>query len=215
MANEFQAGKLILSQIGMFNEASILLCNKVEPALLGAIDECVEKFVKAEKWIAITKFAEENDCWLAPAQWNVGEKKTKLDPKAWFKIDCTIDKDNNYWAALFCNQPSEVEIGFMFSSDESIFGKRRAWNQYFGSINKSSIVDLKKEGFKIVDNDEGKKTFLLPIHLDAQTLAETWGNDGKFSDVDPCFKPVRVALEKLKAALPIFEAILKACPTKP
>ena len=46
------------------------------------------------------------------------------------------------------------------------------------------------------------------------SLAETWGNSGEFSAENPCFEPVKVALEKLKMAWPIFDGILKAWPVK-
>ena len=56
--------------------------------------------------------------------------------------------------------------------------------------------------------------FFVPIRLDAVSLAEIWGNDGEFSDVDPCFEPVKDALATLKTAWPIFDAILNAFPVK-
>ena len=216
MTNEFQAGKMILSQIGMFNEAVNLLVEGVEPALLGAVDECVEAFAKAEQWDGIFDLAgDDSECWLAPAQWNVGEDSDDFDPKAWFAIEAINDDNDDYWSALLCNQGSESgEAGFMFGVDEGTYGKMKAWNRSFSEIDEAAIAKLIILDFKIVEHKR-KKTFFLPIHLDAAMLAETWGNDGDFSDVDPCFDPVKVALEKVKTAWPIFDAILNACPVKP
>lgn len=214
MAEESQAGKLILSQIGMFNEAVILFVNVVEPALLGAVDDCVEAFAKAEQWDGLFDLADDSDCRLAPAQWNVGEESDDFDPKAWFAIDVIKDNDD-YWSALLCNQGSQGgEAGFMFGVDKGTFGKKREWNKLFSKIDAAMLTKLEKLGFKIVE-DEGCKTFFLPIHLDAAMLAETWGKDDEFSDADPCFEPVKAALETLKTAWPIFDVILNACPAKP
>lgn len=218
MANEFQAGKMILSQIGMFNEAAKLLEQDVETSVLGAIDECVEAFVKTEQWVGNFELAGDDDdstCWLAPAQWSVGEDHNDPDAKAWFALD-NIKDDTDCWTALFCNQGSAGgEAGFIFGADEGIYGKKMAWNKSFRQIDEASISALKKLGFKIVENDDGKQTFFLPIHLEAVALAETWGNDGEFSNVDPCFDPVKSALATLKTAWPIFDAILNAFPVKP
>ena len=212
MTNEFQAGKLILSQIGMFNEAVILHGTVVQPALLSAIEECVEKFAKAEQWVGLFDLADQKDCWLAPAQWNFGEKNSK----ARFQVEVIDDELDNSWCALLCNQASKGEAGFMFCVDGGTFGTQRAWNRSFSEIDEAAIADLKKLDFKIVDNPKNhKKTFFLPIHLDAVTLAETWGLYGKFSHVDPCFEPVKAALEKVKSALRSFDVILNSCPVKP
>lgn len=216
MADEFQAGKMILSQIGMFNEAVNLFGNVVEPAVLGAIDECIEAFATAEQWVGNFELAgEDSECWLAPAQWNVGADNSDLDPKAWFEIDC-VNGEDDYWTALLCNQGSAGgDAGLMFGADEGTFGKKMAWNKSFRLIEDALTGELKSLGFKLVDNADGKKTFFLPIVLDAVKLAETWGNDGEFSDVDPCLEPVKAALEKIKMAWPIFDAILNAWPVKP
>jgi hypothetical protein len=215
MTSEFQAGKLILSQIGMFNEATILLENVVQAAVLEAIDECVEEFVKAEQWIGNFELAGENiDCWLAPAQWNIGEKGSTPDSTAWFAMDTFNDSDD-YWTALFCNRGSAGgEAGFMFGADDGTFGKKMAWNKSFRLIAEATIAELKTHDFKVVDNSDGKRTFFLPIRLDSEKLAETWGNDGEFAESDECFEPIRTALEKLKLAWPIFDGILKAWPVK-
>jgi hypothetical protein len=215
MADEYQAGKMILSQISLFNEAANLFGNVVEPAMLHAIDECTEVFAKDEQWVGTFELGgDDDDCWLAPAQWNVGEDNTDLDRKAWFAIDNICD-DDDYWTALFCNQGrAGGEAGFMFGADEGTFGKKMAWNRSFSKIDQATTADLKKLGFKIVENNEGKKTFFLPVHLDAARLAEIWGTDGDFSAVDSCFEPVKIALEKIKTAWPIFDAILKNYPVK-
>lgn len=214
MANEFQAGKMILSQIGMFNEAVVHYEQELEPSVLGAIDDCVKAFAKNELWVGKFELAEEEVCWLAPAQWSVGIDHNAPDAKAWFALD-TVKNDHDFWIAVLCSQGSTGgEAGLIFGADEGIFGKQRVWNKLFSSIDELQIAELKSLGFKVVENADRKKTFFLPIRLDAVALAETWGNVGEFSDVDPCFEPVKAALATLKTAWPIFDAILNAFPVK-
>ncbi len=216
MADEFQAGKMILSDIGMFNEAVILFEEVVEPAVLGAVDVCVEAFAKDEQWVGGFGLAgDEEYCWLAPAQWNIGADSGEPDANMWFEVN-NINDNTDYWTALFCNQGrSGGESGFMFGAADAIFGKKMAWNKSFKQIDPIAKAELKKLGFKIVENADGKQTFFLPIHLDAAALADTWGNDGEFSCVDSCFQPIKVALEKLKLAQPLFDTVMNAFPIRP
>jgi hypothetical protein len=216
MTNEYQAGKIILSQIGMFNEAANLFGDVVQPAILQSIDKCIEDFASSEQWIGRFEFGEEDEFfWLAPNAWNVSDESDDPDADVWFQLESINDDEDDYWTALLCNQGSAGgEAGFMFYADNKKFGRQRAWNNIFNNIDENLVDDLKNLGFKIVDSESGKKTFFLPIHLDAMKLAETWGNDGEFSDDDPCFDPLKVALQKLKMALPTFDAILKNWPVR-
>lgn len=215
MADENQAGKMILSHINLFNEAVVMFSNVIEPAVKGAIDECVQAFAKEEKWDGQFELKDENEnCWLAPKQWDIAEKDDEPQSKAWFIIDA-IQRQGDYLTALFCSQGSASgEAGFMFNALEARFGKKTAWNKSFLQVDSSAMVELKRLGFKVVENSDGKKTFFLPISIDSEKLAETWGNDGEFAESDECFGPIKDALEKIKMAWPIFDAILNAWPVK-
>ncbi len=215
MADEYQAGKMILAEIGMFNDAAHLLEEVVQPAVLGAIDECVETFVNTELWGGNFKLAgDERDCWLAPAQWIVGKDKNGDVAKAWFSIDKFKDKED-YWTALLCGHGSaECDVGFVFRVDPGVFGTVAAWSKYLSGLDQEKVSVLVKNGFKLGDNEENKKTFFLPIRLDSKKLADIWGDRGQFAASDDCFEPVKEALEKLKMAWPIFDDILKSWPVK-
>jgi len=215
MADEFQAGKLILSDIGMFNEAMIVFRDVVEPAVLGAVEECVEAFAKVEQWVGGFDLAgDDENCWLAPPQWKIEPDGGEIDAEMWFEISCS-NGDDDSWAALLCNQGSSGgEVGFLFGADPDKFGKKMAWNKSFKQINKTELDQVKKLGFKIIENGDGKQAFFLPFHLDAAALADIWGNDGEFSDGDACFEPVKKALEQLKLAVPLFNTIMINWPVK-
>jgi hypothetical protein len=215
MTSEFQAGKMILSQISMFNEAVVMFETVIEPAAMGAIDECVQAFAKEEKWDGGFKLKGENeDCWLAPKQWDIAEKDDEPQSKAWFAIDY-IQRQGDYQAALFCEQGSAGgKAGFLFKVNPGVYGTEAACSKYLRSLNGDKIEQLRKFDLELVEYKKGKSTFFLPIVLNAESLAETWGNSGEFSAENPCFEPVKVALEKLKMAWPIFDGILKAWPVK-
>ena len=107
MTNEYQAGKIILSQIGMFNEAKNLFGDVVQPAILQSIDKCIEDFASSEQWIGSFEFGEEDEFfWLAPNAWNVSDESDDLDADVWFQLESINDDEDNCWTALLCNQTS-------------------------------------------------------------------------------------------------------------
>lgn len=204
MSNENKAGALILSQIGMLNEA-IAMLNTVESKLLESIDTVIKDFTDENGWIGNFDLSK-NGSWLAPSEWKLTEPEDGLHPNAWFDVDIiNNDDDDDYWTALFCEQGiSGGEAGFMFNIEYKFFGGKTAWNNFAKTIDQSMISKLLNLGFK----NQGKGIFFLPIHLDANLLASTWEENGEFTHDDDCFDPLRQALEKIKAAQEIFSQIL-------
>lgn len=209
MSEESKAGQLVLSQLGMFNEARILFENVIEPAVLKGIDACVESFAHDNGWDGDYEFASDSDCWLAPNTWRTNPGEEDPEFKASFAIDC-IEETDDYWTACFCGVGTTqgVQAGFLFSIDPGCFGGKPAWNAYAKKIPQDLISQLERLHFQ--NKDKGK--FFLPITLDCQLLGQTWLDEGKFAKDDDCFIPLRAALETLKQAVPIFEQIMKGCP---
>jgi|GEM_PF-427389 len=209
MADERKAGSMILSQLGMFNEAVILYGNVVEPTILKAIDKSIENFTDENNWEGEFDLAgDDNDCWLYPAEWNIAGPGEEPAPKARFSIDC-INGDDDYWAALFCRQGSTGgEAGFIFDVDPTKFNGRRAWNTYTTTIDPVLIATLDRAGF----NALGRGKFFLPVHLDANLLASAWETYGEeeISEfaMDDSLKPLTIALETLKRSCETFEKIM-------
>jgi len=204
MSNENKAGALILSQLGMFNEAVSLLAT-IESKFFEAFDESVSGFAEENGWVGNYDLSDNEDCWVAPNNWNMAEPEEDHDPKAKFAID-TINHDaNDYWIALFCEQgKSGGEAGFMFDVNYKVFGGKTTWNNFAKTINQSMSSKLLRLGFK----NKGKGIYFLPIHLDANLLANTWEENGEFAHDDDCFEPLRQAFGKLKESQEIFTQIL-------
>ena len=210
MANENKAGALILSQLGMFNESVVFFENTVQPSILEGIDKVVEDFSEENGWVGSFDLAGDLDCWLAPSEWGLPDTEDEIDPKAWFAVD-TINDDDDYWIARFCGQGvAGGEIGFHFYVKHKDFGGKNAWKAYAKRIDSALISKLVALGFKNI----GEGVFFLPVHLDANLLASTWEDSGKFSDDDEVFDPVREVLEKLQQAKGIFSEIMSKAPSR-
>ena len=210
MSEEREAGQLILSQLGMFNEAVVLYENVIEPAIAKGFDKCIETFANDNEWSGEYEFHTENsNCWLAPKQWitNPGDEKPEF--KAWFELDC-VDGDGDFWGALFCRVGTKGgEAGFAFEITPSCFGGKNAWKACAKQIPQEVIAKLGELGFKNKNNGR----FFLPVYLDNQQLAQSWLDYGVFTHDDDSLAPLRNALEKLKDAAPLFDGIVKGCVT--
>lgn len=208
MSEESKAGELILSQLGMFNEASVLFANIVEPAFLEGIDACVESFAGDSEWKGECDFhIDDGSCWFAPKSWMTNQDEDKPEFKARFEID-SIDGDSDYWAALFCGVATQGgRAGFMFQIDPSCFGGKNAWNACVKRIPQDLISRLTNLGF--LNQNKGK--FFLPVLLNNHLLAKSWIEYGEFTADDDSFEPLRQALEKLKQAVPILDQIMQGC----
>lgn len=208
MADETNAGALLLSQIGMFNEAKVHWENVVQPKILEAIDTIVEKFADENGWDKKCDFEENNECWIAPTSWRIADQDEDPGHKACFYVDETTDSDD-YWIATYCGQGQDGgEAGFIFYVDAKMFNGQRAWNTYATKIRSELVSTLEKYNYK----DLGKGKFLLPIHLDSEKLAKAWetygADDSKIAE-DECFDPVRTALKTIDDTVSIFDKIME------
>ena len=143
MEEERKAGSLIISQLGMFNEAVSLFNNIVEPAILEAFDKSVESFAHENNWIGTFDLeGDDDDCWLAPSAWNIADLGEKAEHKAWFEID-SINEEDDSWTALFCRQANTGgEAGFVFNVDHKKFNGKNAWNAYAANIDALARANL-------------------------------------------------------------------------
>lgn len=212
MTQNHTAGTLLFKQLKTFNESVVYFEQTLQPALLKAIQDCVEDFCSSGSgWHGHFDFPEESDCRLAPLHWLIeqGEEEVsfqKQTHKAIIYIDCIEDNDD-YWSALFCGVGTAGgEAGFMFDCDGKAFGGKNAWKRCVRQAT-SQLDQLAKLGFK----DLGDGNFFLPVRLNTDALASTWEESGKFDKDDDCFQPVRDALECIAKAAPVFDALMNSC----
>lgn len=212
MTQNHTAGTLLFKQLKTFNESVVYFEQTLQPALLKAIQDCVEDFCSSGSgWHGHFDFPEEFDCRMAPLHWLIeqGEEEVsfqKQTHKAIFKIHYIEDNDD-YWPALFCGVGTAGgEAGFMFDCDGKAFGGKNAWKRCVRQAT-SQLDQLAKLGFK----DLGDGNFFLPVRLNTDALASTWEESGKFDKDDDCFQPVRDALECIAKAAPVFDALMNSC----
>lgn len=207
MADERKAGALLLSNLGMFNEARLLFENVMEAAILKAFDHAVEAFSNEVDWDGVFNLADDVGCWVAPATWNISQPGEDADHKAYFEVDCINDNDD-YWTALLCKQGSEGgEAGFMFNIEPRQFGGLRNWNSYIKNIDSDIVDKLGKAGFI----DQGKGKFFLPVHIDVIAVKEAWeeyGDENTEDFAEYCLEPLRSALKTIQNNLGIFDEIM-------
>ena len=212
VADERKAGVLILSNLGMFNEAAVLFEKVVQPAILKAINYSIETFAEENDWDGEFDLAgHNNECWLAPLAWNIAEPDDEVCYKASFDIDF-INGANDYLTALFCKQGTEGgEAGFMFNIDPRLFGGKTAWNYYIKSINPELIAKLEKAGFK----RQGKGKFFLPVHLDVNEIKSAWekyGEENMENFADDALAPLNLALQLIQSYCGTFDEIMNNVP---
>lgn len=212
MTQNHTAGTLLFKQLKTFNESVVYFEQTLQPALLKAIQDCVEDFCSSgSDWHGHFNFPKEDDCRLAPLHWLIeqGEEEVsfqKQTHKAIIYIDCSEDNDD-HWSALFGGVGTAGgEAGFMFDCDGKAFGGKNAWKRCVRQAT-SQRDQLAKLGFK----DLGDGNFFLPVRLNTDALASTWEESGKFDKDDDCFQPVRDALECIAKAAPVFDALMNSC----
>lgn len=111
----------------------------------------------------------------------------------------------DYWLTLFFQKSLKNDVtGFFFNVDLKYFGGKRQWDTILKSIPKKYSEQLFELGFK-----QYKGNFYLPIYLNPKECARSWLADDPYTANDDCFAPLRETLERLKASVPIFDAILQ------
>jgi len=202
---ERKAGRLILSQFKMFNQAAVLLEQTLLPAFWKGFDQCVERFVIDNAWAGEFTLEQKEYCWLAPKQWVVEGTSCK----AWFENHVTQNNKYDYWLALLTGCATEkARFGFQFRPGFDYLGGAKAFNDYAKAIKPEFIQQLADLNFE----HQGKGKFFLPIFLDTNKLAECWYENAEFSHDDEVFTPLREALSHLEKSYEIFDEMIQAAP---
>jgi hypothetical protein len=208
MSNLKKAGSLILSNVGMFNEAHLLL-TKIDEEIFEEIDKIIEEWAISNGW-------EGNFEWSGDGLWTYppifakkdeeGEEGEEREPFAYFSFFRRDDSaSNSFWIADLCKQ-GQTDFGFRFVAEHNLFGGKTKWNAYCRNLSESAS-QLPMIGFV----DEGKGSWFLPIQIDKNALASGYENDA----YDKVFEPITQALDKIKSCVQIFDEVIesgkKAC----
>jgi len=200
MSDNKEAGRLILADLKMFNAATVLFEQEVQPAFMEALGETLQSWAEKRDWHP-ENFLTELYSWLAPRAWCIENKRGEDDANPWFMWTLKTEDDgdsNSYALADLCGVGTGISA-FWFSYEIQGNG----WKKAARSIREKYADRLKSLGFSVFDNE--KTPFYLPLQLDASKLADAWMND----DYDELMEPLVTALENLERAVPIFDEFMQ------
>jgi len=217
--NEKKAGALILSQIEMFNEATVLFTETVEPEICGCIDNIVQDFIeKNSQWSGKADFKENQTCFFALEDWNHNKDSDKLnysDYYAYFELGIPENSDSNdSWTSIFCNKStSGAEAGFILYFDHSKFGGKKELQNYLLKVDEKIINDLEVSGFKKIPNVSGNlRYYFLPFYFDSDALAAAYEDTNDLDYENTAFNPLRDALAKINESVSLYQEIISKSP---
>lgn len=198
MTDTREAGRIILENLGMFNEAVRLYEECIHPEIFKNIEQLVKSWADEQGWKHEADWDDENIL-VAPVEWDTSENQDMLLKArfSWWWED--RDASNSYHLADICDL-GQTAMGFWFEITHSIFGGKTLWNSFVKTIPTEMSQRIAEFGFR----DKGKGAYFLPVKLHHQELPTAWVNE----DYAACFKPIEDALATLKAAQGIFDELL-------
>ncbi len=160
------------------------------------IDNISKNWAENASWLGGFNW-QKDTIWVAPREWARNVEEEDFD--AWFEIDFKggIDRDHS-WLTTLCRIKSS-EYGFHFRIKAL---NRKIW----ASLIQDCAGDFVAIGFVLDD----KRSLFLPLHIEAEVLAEAIAN----GDVEPALEPLKIALGKLQIARPLFDGFLEKLKTE-
>ena len=205
-----QAGKLIIENIQMLDEAARLLRGDLSQEIFDEIDKLVQEKVSTftEDWDGTYTF-DEDGVYFAPEAWKaVNTKQFRLkDYYARYVLSYeNIDVDNNhteFWLTGFFSNSFD-EMVFKFVPWFNCYARctNGLWKK-FASIQNEKYPEIESLGFKY-SAKEGE--WYLPIaSLNQQLVADCYVED----NLADAMEPITEALDKLYQAHPYFDKIVE------
>jgi hypothetical protein len=200
MSESRKAGSVILGNFTLFNESVMYFESAIQPKFLEAFDNVVKVFSEQENWFGGVNFKEEEDSWFALPSWNMGTLED-YDHLAWMAVDYPHSSEDagSYKLADLCGVGRT--LGFCFHIQHKCFGGVRKWNNFYLKAASDFQLALADLGFSELKNGE----FFIPITLDLQKVVQAWDDEA----YDEAMQSVIDVLEKIKQAMPIFDALVK------
>jgi len=202
---------LIVRNLRDLDLAAKRLYYDVETRVGKAIDGVTESWVNKHAWEGEFEWGDhEYNLWLAPPSWKSSDS-TEEDP--WLGYFCLYTgfgddfedeaKLDGFWLTRLCG----VGVGIIcirWTYGDGLGAKKSKWKRFINDAAGNWIERVRKAGFTY---DEGSGFFLMPVRVEAETLAAAIEEDAVESALEP---PFQQALDKLLAAKPEFDAMLEA-----
>ncbi|MCX7075596.1 MAG: hypothetical protein NTZ45_02325 [Methylococcales bacterium] len=206
MSDEKEAGRLILKNLAMFNEAAVFFENEIQSKIQDEFTKIISRWIEENNAWEVTN--EENEfiweisessSWLSfiPSKWNY--------ETAWFYFGWLdkVESPINYALTDLCGI-SSTRMGVCFNINQAAFGGVKKWNNSLGQHSNEYIEKLKEFGFIFEKGWGGINTFKLPVKLDVEKLVVAWETD----DYEEAFKPLTDALDTLETSWQKFDELI-------
>ncbi len=198
MADEdfIRAGVAILSDLALFNQATIFFEEEIDPIIRTAVGDLVKHWMERKKWRGHSDSSDSlTDIALWPAAWEEGEDL----PLARFSFGYRDEGATNSFEIADLFGSGQTEFGFRFSPEYSWFGGKSAWNAFAKTIS-DQIDPLSKAGWL----HEGKGLFFRSVTLTAERVVSAWEE----RDWSAALAPLTDALDGLETDQQLFDRIL-------
>jgi len=206
MSDKKEAGRIILKNLAMFNEAAVFFEYEIQSEIQDEFTKIISKWIEQNNQWEIAN--EENEfiweitdssSWLSftPSKWNY--------ETAWFYFGWLdkVESPINYALTDLCGI-SSTRMGFCFNINQVAFGGVKKWNSSLGQHSNEYIEKLKEFGFIFEKGLGSINTFKLPVKFDLEKLVVAWETD----DYEEAFKPLIEALDNLKKSWTIFDELI-------
>lgn len=198
MSQNKEAGRMILVDLQLFNQAAVLFENEVQPEILASVANEIKAWIDEQGWRGSIYDESLDDSWLAPNEWAFTNTKNLDDAKVFFGLSRKTES-TSFALADLCGVGS-AGFGFWFVVDDPLIKKpKRKFDLAWQSVLQGYNSKLKPLGFVLEDT-----SFYLPVTLDPAHLVAAWSEDNH----EELLAPMGTALNILVQAAPIFQALL-------
>ncbi len=195
---QIAAESLILKNIKLFEEASVLMEEEISSKIFNEFDTIVQNWMDENDFYGKADFHDNDEIFFAPNNWKTDSDKEDSSP-AKFQFDEENGDSSHWWLSSLCHCSND-RAGFFF-----MIGKlqKAQWKPAFDSLSENSKTELRKLGFEL---KEKEKSFFLPFKLDNEKLALAFEQD----DFDEAMEPIRQTLKSIEQAIPYFDEVINA-----
>lgn len=206
-----EAGKLILADLAMFNQAVLLFEKEVSPEIQKEFADAIEAWAKQDdrNWLCNIDWdwgrTDRSCIWVAPPKWRiegVADADRIEDASPFFALvwaDGT--STDSYPLVELCGVGSK-SMGFSFEINNDTFPgvNAKVWKNTMKPLCAEYAEKLKLKGFDF----DGDIYFIQPLKLDSAKLAKDYDAE----DYNESFAPLLTALDALGEAWPIFDEMI-------
>jgi hypothetical protein len=207
MSDNKEAGKLILADLAMFDQAVLLFKKEVAPEIHDKFAEAVKEWADRKEWLCNIDWdwsnTEKNSIWVAPKGWStMGATDNDVTADLCFNFCWPIEVGSQSFPLADLCGVGSTSMGFWFGVDNSNFPgvKKPVWKSVLESLYAEYAERLKPFGV-----DPGSENdFYRILNLIPSELAAAYEED----DYGKAFAPLLTVLDALEEAWPIFDEMI-------